>query len=52
MLVQAVEHQGDAVEASVKLDAYLELFTAQMENAEEEETLQGVIARIEEPGAA
>jgi predicted ATPase len=51
-LVQAVEHQGDAVEASVKLDAYLELFTAQIENAEEEETLQGVIARIEEPGAA
>jgi class 3 adenylate cyclase/tetratricopeptide (TPR) repeat protein len=48
MLVQAVEHQGDAVEASVKLDAYLELFTARLENAEEEETLQGVIARIEE----
>ena len=48
MLVQAVEHLGDAVDASVKLDAYLELFTARLENAEEEETLQGVIARIEE----
>jgi tetratricopeptide (TPR) repeat protein len=47
MLVLAVERQRDTVDASLKLDAYLELYTARFENSEER-GIQAVVARIEE----